>query len=108
MGRRHRGLSFYKKKKRISANLLKEILSWMFGIFTSIFIAFVVVYAVGMSVSMVGVSMEPELYNGQSVLINRYAYLLVAPEAGDVVAFLPNGNQNSHYYVKRVVAVPGD
>ena len=27
---------------------------------------------------------------------------------GDVVAFLPNGNENSHYYVKRVVAGPGD
>lgn len=108
MGRRHKGLSFYRKKKRISANLVKEMLTWIFGIFASIFIAFVVVYAVGMSVSMVGVSMEPELYNGQSVLLNRYAYLLGSPKVGDVVAFLPNGNKNSHYYVKRVVAVPGD
>ena len=30
------------------------------------------------------------------------------PKAGDVVAFLPNGNENSHYYIKRVVAGPGD
>lgn len=108
MGKRHKGLSFYRKKKKISANLVKKILSWMFGIFASIFIAFVVVYAVGMSTSMIGVSMEPELQNGQSILINRYAYLLVTPKAGDVVVFLPKGNKNSHYYIKRVVAVPGD
>ena len=24
------------------------------------------------------------------------------------MAFLPNGNENSHYYIKRVVAGPGD
>ncbi|MDE6063480.1 MAG: signal peptidase I [Lachnospiraceae bacterium] len=108
MGKRQKGLSFYKKKKKISAALVKEILVWCFGIFAAVFIAFVVVYAVGMSTSMIGVSMEPALYNGQRVLINRYAYLLTSPEVGDVVVFLPNGNRNSHYYIKRVVAVPGD
>jgi signal peptidase I len=30
------------------------------------------------------------------------------PKSGDVIVFLPNGNEKSHYYVKRVVAVPGD
>lgn len=108
MGRRHRGLSFYRKRKKISASLVKEILTWIFGMAAAVFIAFVTVYSIGMSVTMIGVSMEPALYNGQNVLINRYAYLLVSPKEGDVVAFLPNGNQNSHYYVKRVVATPGD
>lgn len=107
MGKR-KGLSFYKKKKKLNAALVREIASWIFGILVVIFIAFVTVYAVGMSVGMVGVSMEPGIGNGQQVLINRYAYLLMKPKVGDVVAFLPNGNQNSHYYVKRVVAGPGD
>ena len=108
MCKRHKGLSFYKKKKRISAALVKEIMVWCFGIFAAVLIAFAVVYAVGMSTSMIGVSMEPELYNGQRVLINRYAYLMSSPKVGDVIVFLPNGNHNSHYYIKRVVAVPGD
>lgn len=108
MGRRRQGLSFYKKKKRISANLIKEIMSWVFLIFVAVFIAFFCVYVAGMTIRMIGVSMEPGLENGQKVLINRYAYLLTSPKKGDVVAFLPNGNENSHYYVKRVVACPGD
>lgn len=108
MGRRYQGLSFYKKKKRISANLIKEIMSWVFLIFVAVFIAFFCVYIAGMTIRMIGVSMEPGLENGQKVLINRYAYLLTSPKEGDVVAFLPNGNENSHYYVKRVVACPGD
>lgn len=108
MGRRRQGLSFYRKKKKISAGMVKEILSWVFIVCIAIFIAFFVVLVVGMSIRMIGVSMEPGLSNGQSVLINRYAYLLTSPKEGDVVAFLPNGNENSHYYVKRVVACPGD
>lgn len=108
MGRRHRGLSFYRKKKKISAALVREIITYIFGICVSVFIAFVVVYAFGMSTGVVGVSMEPALSNGQQVLINRYAFLLSNPEENDVIVFLPNGNENSHYYIKRVVACPGD
>ena len=56
---------------------------------------------------MIGVSMEPGLTNGQGILVNRLKYRFFSPQTGDVVVFLPNGNQNAHYYVKRVVAVPG-
>ena len=52
--------------------------------------------------------MEPALYNGQEILINRFIYRLSSPKRGDVVVFLPNGNQNTHYYVKRIIALPGE
>lgn len=52
--------------------------------------------------------MEPTLHNGQQIFINRFLYVLSTPKQGDVVVFLPNGNENAHYYVKRVVAVAGD
>ena len=105
---KQKGLSFYKRKKKVSSNLVKEIFSWIFGILASIFLAYVIVYCVGMTTSVIGVSMEPGLYNGQTIFINRFVYRLLSPSEGDVIVFLPNGNQNSHYYVKRVVAVPGD
>ena len=34
--------------------------------------------------------------------------MITHPKAGDVVVFLPNGNEKSHYYVRRVIATPGD
>lgn len=105
---RNKGLSFYKKKKKISRELLREIFSWIFGIALSVFLAAVVVIFLGKSTRVVGMSMEPTLENGQQIFIDRFLYILSSPKAGDVVAFLPNGNENSHYYVKRVVAVPGD
>lgn len=105
---RHKGLSFYKKKKKISSAFVREVFNWIFGIVAAIFIAVVLNFFLGMTTSVVGVSMEPTLYNGQKVYVNRFLYILSSPKVGDVVVFLPNGNENSHYYVKRVIAVPGD
>ncbi|MCM1113115.1 MAG: signal peptidase I [Muribaculum sp.] len=105
---RHKGLSFYKRKKKISSAALREAANWIFGIAVAAFIAVVLVHFYGMTIQVVGVSMEPTLYNGQGILADRFCYVLSSPKRGDVVIFLPNGNENSHYYVKRVVAVPGD
>jgi signal peptidase I len=52
--------------------------------------------------------MESSLSNGQSVLVDRIVYKLFSPSKGDVIVFLPNGNEKSHYYIKRVVAVSGE
>lgn len=105
---RYKGLSFYRRKKKISSTLMREIFSWVFGIFVSFLLAFVVVYCVGMTTSVIGVSMEPSLDSGQTIFVNRFVYSLFSPKEDDVIVFLPNGNQNAHYYTKRVVAVPGD
>lgn len=107
MRRKRKGLSFYEKKKRINADILREIFGMLFGTFAAVFLAAVLVYSAGMRTNVIGVSMEPSLYNGQKVLVNRLVYKFSAPKKDDVIVFLPGGNQNIHYYVKRVVAVPG-
>ena len=103
-----KGLSFYKKKKKISSAAVREVFSWILGVLASVFIAGVLVYFYGMTTRVVGVSMEPTLYNEQEVFVDRFLYVIMSPHRGDVVVFLPNGNENAHYYVKRVVAIPGD
>ena len=105
---KHKGLTFYQRKKKISISIVKEIFSYIFLILLAVFLAVVLTYAFGMSTNVIGVSMEPTLSNGQTIYINRFAYTLANPKAGDVVVFLPNGNQNTHYYVKRVIAGAGD
>ena len=105
---RHGGLSFYQKKKTISNERLASAASWVFVIALAIVLSYVAVYAWGVRTSVIGNSMEPELYNGQEVLIDRIVYNVFQPSAGDVIVFKPNGNANAHTYVKRVIAVPGD
>lgn len=99
---------FHEKKQIITPELLKEIFSWGFYTIFAIFVAFVLVMAFGKKVKVIGDSMEPALMNGQSVLVDRIVFRLLSPDRGDVIVFLPNGNEKSHYYVKRVVAIPGE
>ena len=107
MRRRNKGLSFYEKKKRINTHILREIFGMMFGTFAAVFLAVVLVYSAGVKTNIIGVSMEPSLYNGQKILINRFIYKLIAPKKDDVIVFLPGGNLYAYYFVKRVVDVPG-
>lgn len=104
----NKGLSFYKRRKKISPLAVREFFVVIFGMVAAVFIAVVLTFFFGTYTNMVGASMEPDLYNGQRVYVNRFSYTLSTPKVGDVVVFLPNGNTNTHYYVKRVVAGPGD
>ena len=92
----------------MSAHVMKEIMSWMTHILIAVFLAFMLVYFAGVRTGVIGVSMENTLFSGQQVLVNRLSYLIFGPDEGDIIVFTPNGNRNTHFYVKRVVAVPGD
>ena len=105
---RRKGLTFYQKKKKLNPKIIKDILEMLVGSAVAVFLAFVLIFSAGMRTSVVGNSMEPVLYNGQEILMNRLIYRISTPKRGDVVVFLPNGNPNSHFYVKRVVGLPGE
>ncbi|SFB68660.1 signal peptidase I [Butyrivibrio sp. YAB3001] len=108
MFRKKSKLTFHQKKTIFTPKLFREIFSWISVTVLSIVLAFVFVFAFGMQVKVIGDSMEPSAYNGQTVLVNKLIFKIFGPSNGDIVVFLPNGNTNSHFYVKRVVAVPGD
>lgn len=114
MNRRHSkksgspSLSYINHERTFNVNILYQILQWIFLVFIAVFMGVAVIYAFGIRTSVVGDSMEPALSNGQEVLINKIAYQFTAPKQGDVIVFRPNGNENAHLSVKRVVATPGD
>lgn len=105
---RRTGLDFNRRKKDVNFPLLKEIFSWIIEIAIVLMMAFVLVYFIGMRTSVVGQSMSETLENGDQILVNRFMYKVIGPKANDVIVFLPNGNEKSHYYVKRVIGIPGD
>lgn len=105
---RRRGLHFGREKKEINIPVIKEVAVWIIEIVIVLAIAFVFVYYIGLRTSVVGQSMSPALENKQEILVNRFIYSVSNPKPNDVIVFLPNGNEKSHYYVKRVIGVPGD
>ena len=105
---RRDGLHFGQEKKKVNIPLIKEIIAWIVEIAIVLVIAFVFVYYIGLRTSVVGSSMAPTLEFKQEILVNRFIYTVSNPKPNDVVVFLPNGNEKAHYYVKRIIGVPGD
>ena len=42
------------------------------------------------------------------MLVNRIVYNASRPKRGDIIVFKPKGNENSHYYIKRIIGLPGE
>ncbi|RDU22926.1 signal peptidase I [Anaerosacchariphilus polymeriproducens] len=101
-------LKFYTKRKDENVSQLRSIIIWIFQIVFVILAAWALVYFMGGKTSVIGQSMNPTLKNGDSILINKFTYLISAPKRNDIIVFKPNGNENSHYYVKRVIGLPGE
>ena len=108
MRRRRSGLNFGRQKKKINMAIVKEVFVWTVEIAITLLVAFTLVYFVGLRTSVVGQSMAETLNGGDEILVNRFVYKVTNPKPNDIILFLPNGNEKSHYYIKRVIAVPGD
>lgn len=105
---RNRGLSFRKKRRIIAPSAMQSALLWAGECILAFVIGCILVYYFMISISCVGQAMEPSISSGDQVLVNRFSYLVSSPKKGDVIVFKPNGNENSHYYMRRVIGTPGD
>lgn len=106
--RRKAGLIKPKWRLRLNWEYLPVVAKWVFEIAVVCLFAFVSVWYFGQRVSTVGDSMSPVLRNGDVVLVNRIVYNATTPKRGDVIVFKPKGNENDHYYIKRIVGLPGE
>ena len=54
------------------------------------------------------ISMQPTLYAGDYVIVNKIAYKFSAPKRGDVIVFRFPPDPNREPYIKRIIGLPGD
>ena len=97
-----------KEAVQVILEALPYVGGWILKIGLVCMFAFVYVWFFGQKVSMVGDSMKPVLSNGDMVLVNRLVYNAMTPRRWDVVVFKTRGDKNSHYYIKRIVGLPGE
>jgi signal peptidase I len=56
-----------------------------------------------------GPSMQPGLHTDNLVVVNLLAYDFGSPQRGDIIVFHPPiPGDTGEYYVKRIIAIPGD
>ena len=103
--RRRSSLNFGRTRRKFNVERFKYIMTWIAEIAGVILLAFILVITFVIRNNVVGKAMSDTLENGDEVFINK---LVKSPDSGDVIVFLPNGNEKSHYYIRRVIGVPGD
>jgi signal peptidase I len=71
-------------------------------------VLFLGINAVTARIRVDSISMQPNLYAGDFVMVNRLAFRLGTPLRGDVVVFRYPPNPDQIPYIKRIVGLPGD
>ena len=105
---RRNGPKFRRRRHEFEFRKARPVLIWVVEIAAVILLALFLVWSFFFRTSMIGNAMSDTLESSDVVLVNRLIYKISSPSRGDVVAFLPKGNEKSHYYIRRVVGIPGD
>jgi signal peptidase I len=69
---------------------------------------FMVINAISARIRIESISMQPTLYAGNFVIVNKIAYLFNSPGRGDVIVFKFPPDPNREPYIKRIIGLPGD
>ena len=99
---------YFNTKSRKRKRVLISIVSWLFTIALAIGSGWAFVNYVAQTTYMTGESMKPTLKNGQAVIVHKISYHFTDPKRFDVIVFENNKNNNSHFYIKRIIGLPGE
>ena len=108
MTKKKSSLDFNRRRTHFEIASLKPVAILLAEMVVVVLLAFGVVEAFGIRLTVPGESMEPTLSSGDVVLVNKLFTKIVHPGTNDVVVFLPPNNLSAQYSIKRVVATPGD
>lgn len=96
------------ERREKGMKLFFKLLRWAIALAITVIAARMVVkYCVEIT-NMVGTSMEATLFNDDTILINKMAYVKKDPERFDIIVFEKSGKEHSYYSVKRIIGLPGE
>lgn len=71
-------------------------------------VLFLGINAISARIRIESISMQPTLYAGDYVIVNKLAYKIGEPGRGDVIVFHYPPDPGREPYIKRVIGLPGD
>lgn len=71
-------------------------------------VLFLVINSISARIRIESISMQPTLFEGDFVIVNKLAYKLGDPGRGDVVVFRYPPDPDREPYIKRVIGLPGE
>ncbi|MCL2702998.1 MAG: signal peptidase I [Defluviitaleaceae bacterium] len=107
LGSKHWAAVNFMLKKRIKNRILCELAELGIALVIAAVVFFVSFNFVARTGYVNGLSMEPTLFHGETVFINKAAYWFKKPVLGDIVAF-PYPRDPEKQLIKRVIGTAGD
>ena len=92
-----------KKKEAV-----KEIISTILYFAGVLIVALLIVKFVVQRTAVEGQSMEPTLYNGQNLMVDKVSYRFREPKRFEVIVLKPYEGDNKTLYIKRIIGLPGE
>ena len=71
-------------------------------------VLFLAINAISARIRIESISMQPTLYAGDFVIVNKISYLFGDTNRGDIVVFRYPPDPEREPYIKRVIGLPGD
>ena len=97
-------------KKNFKLRLIKNAIMFVMCLAIAFGLATFITAYVAHQTTVEGESMEPALYNDDSIIIQKVSYYLNEPKRYDVVVFPVSIQSDSDdvYYIKRIIGLPGE
>jgi len=95
------------EEPRINWGAVKSALREVIETIVLTVVIFLLIQTVVRNFRVVGTSMEPNLHDGQYLIVDKISYRLGEIKRGDVIVFEPP-NRPGEDYVKRVIGLPGE
>lgn len=87
--------------------VMKEMISTLLYLLLVLCLTWLIIQFVGQRTEVDGGSMEPTLYNGDNLIVDKISYRFHDPERFDIIVF-PFKYKEKTYYIKRIIGLPGE
>lgn len=87
--------------------VLKEMISTLFYLLFVLCVTWLLITYVGQRTEVDGASMEPTLYSGDNLIVDKITYRFKDPQRFDIIVF-PFQYKEDTYYIKRIIGLPGE
>ena len=99
---------YLNSKKPKYKKFFKSLFLWIIEILLVVLAAYLIIEYAVEKTTMMGVSMNSTLNDGEKIIINKLAYFRKEPQRYDVIVFSQSKSGHGYYNIKRVVGLPGE
>lgn len=86
---------------------MKEMINILLYLLGVLCLTYLVITFIGQRTRVEGASMEPTLYEGDNLIVDKISYHFQDPQRFEIIVF-PFQYERNKFYIKRIIGLPGE